>query len=766
MKYVNQRVPKIDAKTLTLGKPVYTNDLAPGQCLVIKLLRSPHAHALIEEIKVAKAQQAPGVACVLTYKDVPQNRFTIAGQSYPEPSPYDRLIMDQKVRFVGDVVAVVAAESEAQANYALKLIKVKYRSLPAILDPKEAEEKAEEVIIHDEEGYHLNVNIANERFRNICSQESFAHGDLQTQWDQSACLIEETYETQACQQTMMEPFAAYCMFDYQERLQVVASTQIPFHVRRILSRALNLSPSKIRVLKPRIGGGFGAKQTVVAELYPALVTLKTGRPSKIVFDRKESFVGGNPRHPMIIDVKVGSDEAGNLTGLHVRTLSNTGAYGEHGCTTVGLSGHKTIPLYGRLKASAFDAKVVYTNLTPAGAYRGYGATQGCFAVESAINELAHQLKMDPIELRLKNLVQTGEVMPAYYGEVLGSSRLKECIAKGKAMIGWEDKYPRRVLKDGTIRGVGMAITMQGSGIAGLDTAKARITLNDQGLFTLAIGAADMGTGCDTILTQMAAETLSCEMDKVVVAGVDTDHSPFDKGSYASSTTYVTGMAVIKACQILLDKMKEYAADLLQVQTDTVAFDGSTFSTTEGSQKITLNELATQSALGIGKVLQGEATHGSPVSPPPFVAGFAEVEVDPMTGKVSLIQMVAVVDCGTIINKNLARVQTEGGLVQGIGMALFEEARYTEKGKLRFDSLMQYKIPARTEVGEIRVDFVESYEATGPFGAKSIGEVVINTPAPAIADAIFQAVGVRLRQLPMTPEKVYMAMQGQKELGQA
>lgn len=764
MKYVNQRVPKIDARTLTLGKPVYTNDLAPGQCLVIKLMRSPHAHALIEEIKVARAQQAPGVACVLTYKDVPQNRFTIAGQSYPEPSPYDRLIMDQKVRFVGDVVAVVAAESEEQANYALKLIKVKYRLLPAIFNPREAVAQAKEVVIHEEEGYHLNGDIGNDRTRNICSQGAFAHGDLQAQWERSTSIVEQTYETQACHQTMMEPFTAYCMFDYQERLQVVASTQIPFHVRRILAQALNLPPSRIRVLKPRIGGGFGAKQSVVAELYPALVTLKTGRPSKIVFDRRESFVGGNPRHPMIIDVKVGSDGEGNLTGLQVKTLSNTGAYGEHGCTTVGLSGHKTIPLYGLVKASAFEARVVYTNLTPAGAYRGYGATQGCFAVESAINEMAHRLKMDPIQLRLKNLVQTGDVMPAYYGEVLGSSRLKECIAKGKALIGWDEKYPRKVQKDGTIRGIGMALTMQGSGIAGLDTAKARIALNDQGLYVLAIGAADMGTGCDTILTQMAAESLSCEMANVVVAGVDTDHSPFDKGSYASSTTYVTGMAVVKACQDLLEQMKTYAAELLEVKPESVIFDGTTFTSSEGDQKVELSTLATQSALGQGKILQSEATHGSPVSPPPFVAGFAEVEVDPMTGKVSLIQMVAVVDCGTVINKNLARVQTEGGLVQGIGMALFEEARYTDRGKLRYDSLMQYKIPARTEVGEIRIEFEESYEPTGPFGAKSIGEVVINTPAPAIAEAVFQAVGVRMRQLPLTPEKVFRAMERLKAEG--
>jgi putative selenate reductase molybdopterin-binding subunit len=760
MKYVNQPVVKIDAAALTRGKPVYTDDLAPKDCLVVKLLRSPHAHAYIEEIHVAKAEQMPGVACILTYRDVPQKRFTIAGQSYPEPSPYDRLILDRKMRFVGDVAAIVAADTEEHALDAIKRIKIKYRVLEPILDFEKALDS--QVIVHDEENYHLNMEVGNDRMRNQSAAEQFVHNDVDEVLAQCDCVVDQTYYTQACNQSMMETFRAYTYMDHNNRLNIVSSTQIPFHVRRIAGFALELPLHRIRVQKPRVGGGFGAKQTVVCELYPAIVTLKTGRPAKIVFDRRESFITGGNRHPMRIRVRIGSDAQGNIQAIDVDALSNTGAYGEHGGTTVGLVGHKSIPLYNRVKASRFTATVVYTNQMPSGAYRGYGATQGCFAVESAVNALAANLQMDPIVLRQKNLVMPNEVMPAYYGERLLSSKLAECIEKGKAMIGWDEKYPAQDMGNGKIRGVGMAISMQGSGIAGLDTASACIRLNDHGFYTLYLGSADMGTGSDTILAQMAADSLHCSLDQVIVSSGDTDTSPFDKGSYASSTTYVTGQAVIKAAGDLVNKIKAAGARLLEVEPEQVEFNGQSVYAANSSKEISLDELAQKLALGSGEILQGFATHGSPVSPPPFVAGFAEVEVDKLTGMVRVIQMVGVIDCGTIINKNLTRVQAEGGFAQGIGMALFEDVQFTDQGKLMSNSFMQYKIPARTDVGKIRIAFEESYEPTGPFGAKSIGEVVINTPAPAIAAAIYNAAGVQIRDLPITAEKIYQELQKQQE----
>jgi CO/xanthine dehydrogenase Mo-binding subunit len=762
MRYVNQPVVKIDAVALTTGKPVYTDDLAPKECLIIKLLRSPYAHAYIDEIHTTKALQSPGVACVLTYKDVPQQRYTNAGQSYPEPSPYDRCIVERKLRYIGDVVAIVAADTEENALKALKLIKVKYRVLEPLLDFEQALDS--QIVVHDEDNYHLNMDIGNERAHNLCSSEQFAYQDVEAELQQCQHIVDQTYYTQACSQAMMETFRTYSYLDQQNRLNVVSSTQIPFHVRRILARALAIPSQRIRVLKPRIGGGFGAKQSVISEVYPAIVTLKTGLPAKIVFDRYETFSAGGSRHPMRIRVRVGSDAQGNIRAIDVETLSNTGAYGEHGCTTVGLAGHKTIPLYNKAKASRFTAKVVYTNLMPSGAYRGYGATQGCFAVESAINELAAKLQMDPSILREKNLVEVGETMPAFYGEELKSSKLAECISRGKELIDWQSKYPRQELGQDKVCGVGMAITMQGSGIAGLDTASAGVRLNDLGFYSLQIGAADMGTGCDTILAQMAAETLKCPLDKIIVSNIDTDHSPFDKGSYASSTTYVTGMAVVKAAEDLVSKIKAAGAQKLEVAIENCDFDGQEVFEMEGDKRISLDDLAHSLALGSGNILQGFATHGSPFSPPPFCAGFAEVEVDRKTGQVKIINLVGVVDCGTIINKNLARIQTEGGFAQGVGMALFEDVRFTKKGKMISNSFMQYKIPSREDVGHILVDFVESYEPTGPFGAKSIGEVVINTPAPAIVAAVYNAVGVQIRSLPIKAEVVFQGIQDLRDQG--
>jgi len=756
MKYVNQPVVKIDAAALTSGKPVYTDDLAPNDCLIVKLLRSPHAHAYIEEIDISRALKSPGVECILTYKDVPQKRFTSAGQSYPEPSPYDRLILDRKMRFVGDVAAIVAADTEENALAALKLIKVKYKVLEPVLDYEKAEESS--VVIHDEDDYHLNSDIGNDRRKNICSSEQFVYNDVEEVLSQCEHVVDQTYYIKGVNQSMMETFRTFTYMDQNSRLNIVSSTQIPFHVRRIASIALDLPMHRIRVIKPRIGGGFGAKQTVISELYPAIVTLKTGKPAKIVFDRRETFVTGSNRHPMRIRVRIGSDAQGNIQAIDVDVLSDTGAYGEHGCTTVGLAGHKTIPLYGKAKASRFTAKVVYTNHKPSGAYRGYGAPQGCFAVESAVNELAASLNMDPVELRKKNLVQVGDVMPAYYGEVLQSSKLAECIEKGREVIGWEEKYPRRDLGNGKVRGVGMAITMQGSGIAGVDTASALIRLNDCGFYTLYLGSSDMGTGSDTILAQMAADVLQCSLDQIIVSSGDTDISPFDKGSYASSTTYVTGRAVVKACEELTARIKAAGAEKLGLSAEKVDFDGKTVYEINGTRSIALDKLAQSLALGSGNILQGFATFGSPVSPPPFVAGFAEVEVDTTTGMVKVVELVGVVDCGTVVNINLARVQAEGGFAQGIGMALFEDVCFTDKGKLINDSFMQYKIPSRADVGKISIAFEESYEPTGPFGAKSIGEVVINTPAPAICAAIYNAVGVQIRDLPVTAEKVYIALQ--------
>lgn len=755
MKYVNKPVPKTDAMSLVTGKPVYTDDLAPSDCLIVKILRSPHANAWVEEIKTDAAKKIEGIACVLTYEDVSHKRFTLAGQTAPEISPWDRYIIDKHVRFVGDPVAIVAGETEEAVDKALKRIKVKYRVEEAVLDIHTAKDNP--ILVHPEDDWYMPIPAGGDNKRNLCSSNVEEVGDVDAMLEKCAYTVDQVYHTKANQQTMMETFRTYCYMDHFQRLTVVSSTQIPFHIRRIVGNALNIPSSKVRVIKPRIGGGFGAKQSSVSEVFPALVTWVTGRPSKIVFSRKESMIASSPRHEMEVHIRMGADENGIVKAIDLYTLSNTGAYGEHGPTTVGLSGHKSIALYRHTEAYRFAYDVVYTNMQAAGAYRGYGATQGIFAVESAADELAHKMGMDPVKFRELNMPMEGEALPGYPDvPINGSCTMDKCLARAKEMIGWDEKYPFRDMGNGKVRGVGIAMAMQGSSIAGIDVGGADIKLNEDGSYTLALGCSDMGTGCDTILAQMAADCLDTDMKNIVVFSVDTDISPYDSGSYASSTTYATGNAVIQACGELRKRIHAFSAQMLGVSAEDSDFDGEKVRTEDGKE-VTLQQIAGKATCGVCSELQVVKEYSSPISPPPFMVGAAEVEVDKETGQIDVIDYVGVIDCGTPINPNLARVQAEGGIGQGIGMVLYEDVQYTDKGKIRNNSFMQYKIPNRMDIPKVRIEFESSYEKTGPFGAKSIGELVIDTPCPAIANAVYNATGVRVRELPITPEKVAMGI---------
>ena len=755
MKYVNKPVPKTDAMSLVTGKPVYTDDLAPSDCLIVKILRSPHANAWVEEIKTDAAKKIEGIACVLTYEDVSHKRFTLAGQTAPEISPWDRYIIDKHVRFVGDPVAIVAGETEEAVDKALKRIKVKYRVEEAVLDIHAAKDNP--ILVHPEDDWYMPIPAGGDNKRNLCSSDVEEVGDVDAMLEKCAYTVDQVYHTKANQQTMMETFRTYCYMDHFQRLTVVSSTQIPFHIRRIVGNALNIPSSKVRVIKPRIGGGFGAKQSSVSEVFPALVTWVTGRPSKIVFSRKESMIASSPRHEMEVHIRMGADENGIVKAIDLYTLSNTGAYGEHGPTTVGLSGHKSIALYRHTEAYRFAYDVVYTNMQAAGAYRGYGATQGIFAVESAADELAHKMGMDPVKFRELNMPMEGEALPGYPDvPINGSCTMDKCLARAKEMIGWDEKYPFRDMGNGKVRGVGIAMAMQGSSIAGIDVGGADIKLNEDGSYTLALGCSDMGTGCDTILAQMAADCLDTDMKNIVVFSVDTDISPYDSGSYASSTTYATGNAVIQACGELRKRIHAFGAQMLGVSAEDSDFDGEKVRTEDGKE-VTLQQIAGKATCGVCSELQVVKEYSSPISPPPFMVGAAEVEVDKETGQIDVIDYVGVIDCGTPINPNLARVQAEGGIGQGIGMVLYEDIQYTDKGKIRNNSFMQYKIPNRMDIPKVRIEFESSYEKTGPFGAKSIGELVIDTPCPAIANAVYNATGVRVRELPITPEKVAMGI---------
>lgn len=763
---VSHAVVKKDARGLLQGRAVYTNDLAPRDSYIVSLLRSPHAHARIRSIDTHKAERIDGIVAIYTYEDVPHERFTLAGQSFREMSPYDTLILDRTVRYIGDEVAIVVGTDERAIAAAKRLIKVDYEVLPAVTDFTQALDNP--VVVHDEDDIRAYIPMGEDFSRNLICHEVSEAGDLDSAFAASDVIIEHDYETQAAQQSMMEPFSCYAYTDAQDRVCVVSSTQVPFHIRRQVATALQIPQSRVRVTKPRVGGGFGAKQTGCNEIYAAFAAFKLGHPCKCIYTREETMACANTRHKMRMHVRLGAKSDGTIMAIDLHTLSDAGAYGYHAPTTVGLSGHKSLPIYNHARASRFSYDVVYTNTTPGGAFRGYGATQGQFAVESAVNELADKLGIDPCELRLANIVHEGETCPQYYNEVLRSCRLDDCVVRAKEMIGWDDKPLARDLGD-RVRALGVALTMQGSGISNVDIGSIDIRLEDDGFFVLNLGATDVGTGCDTIMAQFAAEVLGCSPTQIVVNGVDTDTSPYDCGAYASSGTYVTGMAAVSAATKLREKICEQAAKFMDVAPEQVIVaDGRVFVddgadddvVTVGQiasgkvREMTLGELANR-CIGIGLqpgYLSAHASNSQPVSPPPFMCGIAEVDVDKATGEVTVVDYVAAVDCGTVANANLARVQAEGGIVQGIGMALTEDVQVAPDGFLRTRNLMQYKIPSRLDVPDIRIDFCPSYEPTGPFGAKSIGEVVINTPLGAIASAVAHATGNYVRTLPITPEK--------------
>lgn len=801
VKEINKAVPKKDAFSLLLGKPVYTDDLAPKDALVVKLLRSKVAYGKIRNVEKTAALKVPGIVGIYTWEDVPKTRFCIAGQSFPETSPYDRLILDEYVRYVGDAVAIVAGRDEAAVDKALKLLKVDCEKLEPVLDFEKALDNPQ--IIHAESDAVCTLGLGYDRMRNLVATDGTESGDVEKVLSDCRYVVDRTYYTKKFQQCQAETFRAFTRFDENGRLIVTASTQVPFHVRRILARALEMRESQIQVVKPRIGGGFGSKQSVLCETYAAFVTVKTGLPAKIVFDRYENFEAGNPRHAMRIHVRVGADENGVIKAIDQEVLSDTGAYGEHGFATVGLAGRQPLGIYRYVKDYRFRGTVVYTNTTPCGAYRGFGNTQGCFAVESAVNELCEMMGADPVEVRLRNAVREGDHLGAY-GQMNSSCSLAECIRKCAEDFNWKEKRAVKVTADGKLHGVGVGMTMQDSGIAGIDTASASVRLIEDGSYILRIGATDMGTGCDTILAQIAAECLGCSVDNVRTLGVDTDNSPYDTGSYASSTTFVTGGAVVKACEGLKRRLISFAAEQLKVSEENLEYlsdriaeisgDGMSLAESDSEdvrvgadehtwekreneeaaesfneghkqdragnrsydkKSISLVELAHAAMVGNAMILTEMASNSLPISPPPFMVGMAEVETDPDTGDVKVTDFTAYVDCGTVINKALARVQTEGAIMQGIGMTLTENVLYNEEGRLITNSFMTYGIPTRLDTPNIKVGFCESYEQAGPFGAKSIGEVTINTSAPAIAEAVANATGKRFRSIPITSEDIAM-----------
>lgn len=766
MKVVNNKTHSVDGQGLMQGRSFYTDDLAAQNSLVIKMLRSPHAFAHIKSIDVSEAKKVNGVALILTYKDVPHVSFSRAGQGYPEPSPHDKFILDEYVRYVGDEVAMVAAEDEEAAIEAMKLIKVEYEVFDPVLDFETAYENKS--VIHPEDGIKEMFPIGFEPKKNVAAAYQMEVGNVEKEFENSDVIVDETFYSQAQAHAMLETHSSNARLDEHNRLVIYSSTQTPFHMRRIMSQTLGLPIDKIRFIKPRVGGGFGGKQAFHGEFFCALTTLRTGRPSRFVYTREEVFGASYTRHPMRIQMKIGAKKDGRINAIDCHALSDTGAYGEHSLTVFMIVGSKVLPLYNKVDAVRFGGRVVYTNHVPAGAYRGYGAIQGNYALEATIDILAEKLHMDPKKIREINSMKEKETSPIFeiMGEgtkgtamIMESCKLPYCIKRGAELIGWDKNWPMKKVSDTKVRGYGMAIAMQGSGIPFMDMGSASIKLNDGGSYMVTVGATDIGQGSDTIISQIVAEELQTTVDKVIIYSSDTDLTPFDCGAYASSTTYVSGNAAWKAAQKMRNRLIKEAAKYLEVKEDEVDFDGTTF--TSKGKEVTLNDL---SVLWLYNKDQHQVSvtesYFGHVSPPPFMAAYAEVEVDLETGEYEVLNYVTVTDCGTTINPMLARGQVEGGVVQGLGMACFEDVKYDKKGNLLSNNFLGYHIPTHKEIHKLTSEFADSYEPTGPFGAKSVGEIGIDTPPAVICNAIYNATGVRVHTLPITPEKI---LKGIKEL---
>ena len=753
---------KVDAVKLVTGKPAYVDDIELRDMLHGRLLTSPHAHAIIRDIDVSEARALPGVHAVLTYKDIQRVPYTTAGQSWPEPGPHDQYSLDYIVRFVGDRVAAVAAETAEIAEQALKLIKVDYEVKPAVLDPRKAMHPDAPRIHPEPESYRIH-----DASRNIAAHLHAEVGDVERGFAESDLIVEGEYIVPQVQQTPIENHIVITYWDEDDRLVVRTSTQVPYHVRRIIAPVIGLSPRRIRVIKPRIGGGFGVKQEVLLEDICALLTLATDRPVKLEYSRAEEFRSSRSRHPQIIRMKTGVMRDGTLVANSMKLIANTGAYGGHSLTVQSNTGSKTLPLYP-CPNILFDADVVYTNLPPAGAFRGYGVPQGAFALESHMDEVARQLGMDALELRRKNWIKEGEELPFAkalgegkegYDQVIQSCGLPQCLQIVEERLNWKERRGKGG-KGRYRRGVGVALAMHGTAIAGLDMAGASIKLNDDGSFNLLVGATDIGTGSDTVIAQIVAETLGVRVEDIIIHSSDTDFTPFDTGAYASSTTYISGGAAKKAAEQARAQILAVAGSMLKANAETLTLKDRVITAPNGNT-VTVSQVALHSLhVENQQQIMATASWMSYESPPPFAAQGAEVEVDTETGVVRVLRAISAIDAGRVINPITAEGQIEGGATQALGYGICEEMVYDANGAMLTTNLSDYRIFSAPDMPEMETYIVETSDPFGPFGAKAIAEIPIDGMAPAVANAVADALGLRIRQIPLTPERVLRAIRGQ------
>lgn len=753
---VGKSKKKVDGVKLALGNPVFTDDVQPTGMLYGALLTSPHAHAIIRNIDTSKAKELEGVKAVLTFQDIPRIKYATGGQSFPQPAPHDQVSLDNKVRHVGDRVAIVAAETKAIAEKALELIDVDYEILEPVLDCEKAMDEGTP-IIHDEDDTEGVFDAS----KNLVHHIEAEVGDVDKAFSESDKVYAGEYRTPKQQHAQMEPHICITYFDEDNRLVVRTSTQVPFHVRRIIAPLIGLPVKQIRVVKPRIGGGFGGKQEVLLEDLCSHLTIATGKPVKMEYTRSQEFTSGRSRHRQVIRYRLGIKDQ-KLIGAEFYLLGDTGAYGTHGLTVNMVGGFKGLTLYNAPN-SRFICDVVYTNTPPAGAYRGYGAMQGQFAIETLMSEIAVDLGIDVVEFKKNNWLKLNEPMHLArklgegregYDQMMVSSALDECVAVGLKSTDYYSKIERYKKEKGDIRhGIGMGVMIHGSGIAGLDMGAATIKLNDDGSFNLLIGATDLGTGSDTILAQMAAEQLGVDIDDIIVYSSDTDFTPFDKGAYASSTTYISGGAVVKAAKEVREMILTHASKMMRKENHD-GFDLiDKWIITPDGKKVSLEDVALSSLHQLEQhQIIASASHMSYTSPPPTGAQFAEITTNIKTGEITVDRLLMVVDCGRVINPITAAGQAEGGMLQALGFTLFEDTYFDEKGRIINDQFGTYRIYQSDDTPPMDVIFVQTDEPSGPYGAKSIAEIAVDGVAPAMVAALHNATGLWFRDLPITKEK--------------
>ena len=768
---VGKPVLKVDSLSLACGSARYTADYEMRDPLYLAFAYSPVAHGDIVSLDDSEARAMEGVTDVFHAFNTETELFTTAGQGYPEPSPYDTRLFNKRVRYAGEIVAAVLAGTLSEARAAAAAVKVEYAPLPTLFDPEKAMDK-DSPSLHGEDGAYAPLPVPFRVEENVAGEVLFSFGDMEKGFADADFIVDETYRTHYTAHCALEPHAASAFFDEKGRLVIVASTQVPFHARRTVSRVVGIPAHMIRVIKPRIGGGFGSKQEIILELYAALAAWKYKRNVKAEMSRSEVFTAARTRHPMRVRIKTGVKNDGSITALDMSDVMNTGAYGAHALTVLSNAGSKVLPMFNKIENMNFVGRAVYTNLPIGGAYRGYGATQGYFAFNQHMDGIARRLGVDFLDFVKKHHIREGETSEVFkaigegtegVSQIIRSCKLSECIDKGAEAIGWSSLRGKKIANGPVVKGIGAAVSMQGSGIPQVDMASASMKMNDDGSFNLYVGATDIGTGSDTILSQIAAETLNVPLEMILILSSDTDLTPFDTGAYASSTTYVSGQAVLRCAEKVRSQILSVAEKMTGAAPESLVFKESRVVNTATGEETSFSDIACFAMYSHDQFqIQASASFTGSESPPPFMAQFAEVDVDTETGKVRVVKFVSVGDCGQPLNPKLVEGQIEGATMNGISYALTEQYIFNSKGKMTNNSFWDYKLFGTLDMPEMKTIVVDSDEPTGPYGAKSISEIGINGPAPAIANAIYDAVGVRIYDLPLTPEKVLKAIRARTD----